>query len=70
MPDRTKCLHALAAHELAVPGANSLGREALDAAGQWWSRSCFPGRRPSVPADENQADVSGGDEPPRPQEAE
>ncbi len=38
MPDRVKCLHALAAHELAVPGANMLGREALEAAGQWWSR--------------------------------
>ena len=29
MPDRVKCLHALVAHELAVPGANPLGREAL-----------------------------------------
>jgi uncharacterized protein len=38
MPDRVKCLHALAAHELAVPGTNPLGREALDAAGPWWSR--------------------------------
>jgi uncharacterized protein len=38
MPDRVKCLHALAAHELAVPGANPLGREAIDAAGEWWSR--------------------------------
>ena len=38
MPDRVKCLHALAAHELAVPGANPLGREALDLAGPWWSR--------------------------------
>ena len=38
MPDRVKCLHALAAHELAVPGANTFGREALDAAGQWWTR--------------------------------
>ena len=38
MPDRVKCLHALAAHELAVPGANVLGREALAAAGPWWSR--------------------------------
>ena len=31
MPDRVKCLHALVAHELAVPGANPLGREAADA---------------------------------------
>ena len=38
MPDRVKCLHALAAHELAVPRTNPLGREALDAAGPWWSR--------------------------------
>jgi uncharacterized protein len=43
LPDRVKCLHALAAHELAVPGANPLGREALDAAGAWWSRGrCVP----------------------------
>jgi uncharacterized protein len=36
MPDRVKCLHALVAHELAVPGANPLGREAMSAAGAWW----------------------------------
>jgi hypothetical protein len=36
MPDRVKCLHALVAHELAVPGANPLGREAAQAAGEWW----------------------------------
>jgi hypothetical protein len=52
MPDRVKCLHALVAHELAVPGANPLGREALDAAGPWWSLgSCLPGGRPPVPPD-------------------
>jgi hypothetical protein len=38
MPVRVKCLHALAAHELAAPGTNPFGREALDAAGPWWSR--------------------------------
>lgn len=38
MPDRVKCLHALAAHELAAPGTNPFGREALTAAGAWWSR--------------------------------
>ncbi len=37
MPTRVKCLHALAAHELAVPGANPLGRQALAAAGAWWA---------------------------------
>ncbi len=43
MPSRVKCLHALAAHELAAPGANVFGREALAAAGQWWSRGpCVP----------------------------
>jgi uncharacterized protein len=36
MPDRVKCLHALVAHELAVPGVNPLGREAIEAAGDWW----------------------------------
>ena len=36
MPTRVKCLHVLAAHELAAPGANPLGREALDAVGDWW----------------------------------
>ena len=38
MPERVKCLHALAAHELAAPGTNPLGKQALDAADQWWSR--------------------------------
>jgi uncharacterized protein len=38
MPERVKCLHALAAHELAVPGASPFGQEALAAAGAWWSR--------------------------------
>jgi hypothetical protein len=43
MPERVKCLHALAAHELAVPGSNPLGREAVEAAGAWWSRGpCVP----------------------------
>ena len=36
MPDRVKCLHALAAHALAVPGVNPLGAEAVEAAGDWW----------------------------------
>jgi uncharacterized protein len=37
MPDRVKCLHALVAHELAVPGVNPFGRQALAAMGQWWT---------------------------------
>jgi len=36
MPGRVKCLHALVAHELAVPGTNPLGQEAAAAAGTWW----------------------------------
>jgi uncharacterized protein len=36
MPERVKCLHALVAQELAVPGSNPLGHEAMLAAGQWW----------------------------------
>lgn len=37
MPVRVKCLHVLVAHELAT-GANPLGREALEALGDWGSR--------------------------------
>ena len=37
MPDRVKCLHALVAQELAVPGSNPLGREAIEQAGPWWA---------------------------------
>ncbi|HEY7484434.1 MAG TPA: DUF501 domain-containing protein [Streptosporangiaceae bacterium] len=36
MPNRVKCLHALVAHELAVPGSNPLGAEALEALPAWW----------------------------------
>jgi hypothetical protein len=43
MPERVKCLHALVAHELAVPGSNPLGQAALAAAGQWWQDGpCVP----------------------------
>ncbi len=43
MPGRVKCLHALAAHELAVEGSNQLGGEAVQAAGSWWaSGRCVP----------------------------
>jgi len=38
MPERVKCLHALVGHELAVPGTNPFGREALEAIGPWWER--------------------------------
>jgi hypothetical protein len=43
MPDRVKCLHALVGHELAVPGSNPFGREALDALPDWWREGpCVP----------------------------
>jgi hypothetical protein len=35
MPARVKCLHVLVAHELAVPGSNPFGREALDLLDDW-----------------------------------
>jgi hypothetical protein len=64
MPDRVKCLHALVAHELAVPGANPFGREVLAAAGPWWAAGpcvadpCAPD--PSA-ADSSEADSSAAD---------
>src|SRR6516162_2203019 len=52
MPGRVKCLHALVAHELAAPGANAFGREALEAAGQWWSRGrCVPVPEETLPGE-------------------
>jgi uncharacterized protein len=36
MPSRVKCLHALVAHELAVPGTNPFGAEALSELTGWW----------------------------------
>jgi len=57
MPARVKCLHALIAHELAVPGANPLGREAAESAGPWWAAGpCLP---PPVAGTE----ANEGDEP-------
>ena len=38
MPSRVKCLHVLVAHELAAPGTNPFGREALDALDDWGAR--------------------------------
>ena len=38
MPDRVKCLHALAAQALAAgPGVNPLGDEVLERLGPWWA---------------------------------
>jgi hypothetical protein len=38
MPDRVKCLHALAAQSLAAgPGVNPFGDEVVERLGAWWS---------------------------------
>ena len=38
MPDRVKCLHALAAHALAAgPGVNPIGDRAVAEMGEWWA---------------------------------
>jgi hypothetical protein len=38
MPDRVKCLHALAAQALAAgPGVNPLGDEVVERLGPWWA---------------------------------
>jgi hypothetical protein len=47
MPDRVKCLHALAAHALATgPGVNPIGDRAVAGMGEWWAAG------PCVGADE------------------
>ncbi|MCA0144545.1 DUF501 domain-containing protein [Blastococcus sp. LR1] len=39
MPDRVKCLHALAGHALAAgPGVNPVGDRAVDEMGEWWAK--------------------------------
>ncbi len=41
MPNRIKCLHALAAHSLACgPGVNPFGDEVVAALGEFWSPTC------------------------------
>jgi len=44
MPDRVKCLHALAAQALAAgPGVNPLGDEVVGRLGEWWADGpCVP----------------------------
>lgn len=43
MPDRVKCLHALAGHALAAgPGVNPLGDEVVAAVGEFWHPPCLP----------------------------
>lgn len=43
MPDRVKCLHALAAHALAKgAGVNPLGDETVAEMGEFWKPPCLP----------------------------
>lgn len=43
MPDRVKCLHALAAHALAAgPGVNPVGDIAVADMGEFWKPPCLP----------------------------
>ncbi|GAA4752437.1 DUF501 domain-containing protein [Modestobacter marinus] len=52
MPDRVKCLHALAGHALAAgPGVNPIGDRAVAEMGKWWAAG--PCAQPSAqdPAD-------------------
>jgi len=47
MPDRVKCLHALAAHALAAgSGVNPIGDEAVAEMGEFWLPPCLPGFDP------------------------
>jgi uncharacterized protein len=50
MPTRVKCLHALVSHELAVPGTNPFGAEALAELPEWWAKG------PCVCVDDNTPD--------------
>jgi len=55
MPDRVKCLHALAAHALARPGVNPIGDQALAEMGDFWRPPCLPGFAPESHDDQREA---------------
>jgi hypothetical protein len=49
MPDRVKCLHALAGQALAAgPGVNPLGDEVLELLGAWWAEGPCVEAAPAV----------------------
>ena len=48
MPDRVKCLHALAAHALAAgPGVNPIGDRVLAEIGEFWTTPCLSAENPN-----------------------
>ena len=52
MPDRVKCLHALAGHALAAgPGVNPIGDRAVAEMGEWWAAGPCAAPSPSDPED-------------------
>src|SRR3712207_3440851 len=57
MPDRVKCLHALAGHALAAgPGVNPIGDRAVAEMGEWWAAGpCAPADR----EDDARASIAG-----------
>ena len=55
MPDRVKCLHALAGHALAAgPGVNPIGDRAVAEMGEWWAAGPCAQPSPQDPADVQQ----------------
>jgi len=57
MPDRVKCLHALAGHALAAgPGVNPIGDRAVAEMGEWWAAG--PCARPDR-EDDARASIAG-----------
>lgn len=59
MPLRVKCLHALVAHELAAPGSNPFGREALAMLPDWWSSGPCVHAEDSPPTPAETSTVNG-----------
>ena len=52
MPDRVKCLHALAAHALAAgAGVNPIGDRAVAEMGEWWAAGPCAQPAPDDPED-------------------
>jgi hypothetical protein len=58
MPDRVKCLHALAGHALAAgPGVNPIGDRAVAEMGEWWANG--PCAQPEERENDARASIAG-----------